>query len=199
MRILGHQKLPDNRDTVEHSSAWAFSLFSAATLIAVVGCSSPDQATGPSLAQGKNSPVTRPLKGKCETDVTIVSIGADGRLDLNIDYTCQLSHLGLTHNTVVQSVIPTGPPAGVLLTGIVNNTGAYVAANGDRVNSSFTGTGVTNLANFSAVFEGTDTFSGGTGRFANASGSGHIQGTAVLDPATGTGKGQFTIVGTITY
>jgi hypothetical protein len=74
-----------------------------------------------------------------------------------------------------------------------------VAANGDRVNSSFTGTGTTNLADFTAVFEGTDTFSGGTGRFADASGTAHIQGTAVLDPATGTGKGQFTIAGTITY
>jgi hypothetical protein len=129
-----------------------------------------------------------------------VSIAPDGRLDLNIEYTCQISHLGRTRNTVTQSVIPTGPPAGALLSGIVNNTGAYVAANGDRVNSSFTGTGVTNLANFTAVFEGTETFlPGGTGRFANASGTAHIQGTAALDPATGTGTGQFTIEGAITY
>ena len=182
MRIPGHRKL-----------------VSATTLVALVGCSSADHATGPSLAQGEGGQVTRPLKGRCNTDVTIVSIGADGRLDLNIEYTCQLSHLGRTHNTVVQSVIPTGPPAGVLLTGIVNNTGAYVAANGDRVNSSFTGTGTTNLADFTAVFEGADTFSGGTGRLADASGSAHIQGTAVLDPATGTGKGQFSMEGTITY
>jgi hypothetical protein len=128
-----------------------------------------------------------------------VSIGADGRLDLNIDYTCEISHLGRTHNTVVQSVVPTGPPAGLFLTGIVNNTGAYVAANGDRVNSSFTGTGITNLADFTAVFEGTETFSGGTGRFAGASGTAFIQGTAANDVTTGTGKGEFTITGTITY
>ena len=182
MRIPGHRKL-----------------VSAAALIALVGCSSADQAAGPSLAEGGESQVTRPLKGRCDTDVTILSIGADGRLDFSIEYTCQLSHLGRTHNTVIQSVIPTGPPAGVLLTGIVNNTGAYVAANGDRVNSSFTGIGTTNLADFTAVFEGTDTFLGGTGRFADATGSAHIQGTAVLNPATGTGKGQFSIEGTITY
>jgi hypothetical protein len=199
MRRFGLPKLSHDRSSVEQSMGRKLALASTATLIAVLGCSSADQTTGPSLARGGNSPVTRPLTGRCETDVTIVSIGADGRLDLNIDYTCQMSHLGRTHNTVTQTVIPTGPPAGVLLTGIVNNTGAYVAANGDRVNSSFTGTGVTNLANFTAVFEGTDTFSGGTGRFANASGTAHIQGTAVLDPATGTGKGQFTIEGTITY
>jgi len=174
-------------------------LISAATLVAVAACSSTDQATGPSLARGGESQVTRPLKGQCETDVTIVGIGADGRLDLIEEYTCQMSHLGRTHNTVVQSVIPTGPPVDGLLSGIVNNTGAFVAANGDRVNSSFIGTGVTNLANFTAVFEGTETFLGGTGRFANASGSAHIQGTAALDPATGTGTGQFTIEGTITF
>lgn len=174
-------------------------LISAATLVAVAACSSTDQATGPSLTRGGESEVTRPLKGRCDTDITIVSIAPDGRLDLIEEYTCQISHLGRTHNTVVQSVIPTGPPAHGLLSGIVNNTGAFVAANGDRVNSSFTGTGVTNLANFTAVFGGTETFLGGTGRFENASGSAHIQGTAALDPATGTGEGQFTIEGTITF
>jgi hypothetical protein len=174
--------------------------FSAATAIALVACSSMDPSTAPSFAGGGNSEVTRPLTGRCDTDVTILSIAPDGRLDLSIEYTCQISHLGLTHNTVIQSVIPTGPPEGVLLPAIVNNTGAYVAANGDRVNSSFTGTGVTNLATFTAVFEGTETFlPGGTGRFANASGTAHVEGTATLDPATGTGTAHFTLEGTITY
>ena len=86
-----------------------------------------------------------------------------------------------------------------MLPATVINTGAFVAANGDRINSSFTGTGVTNLADFSASFEGTETFVGGTGRFAGASGTAQVEGTAVLDPATGTGKGQFIITGTITY
>jgi hypothetical protein len=174
-------------------------LISAATLVTLAACSSTDHPTGPSLNGGGNSQVTRPLKGRCDVEVTIVSIGPDGRLDLLEEYTCQLSHLGRTHNTVTQSVIPTGPPVDGFLSAIVNNTGAFVAANGDRVNSSFTGTGVTNLANFTAEFEGTETLSGGTGRFANASGTAHIEGTAALDPATGTGRGQFTIEGTITY
>jgi hypothetical protein len=173
--------------------------FSAA-LVALAACSSVDQVTAPSQAKGGRSEVTRPLKGRCVTEVTILSIAPDGRLDLSIEYTCQISHLGRTHNTVLQTVIPTGPPEGVFLAALVNNTGAYVAANGDRVNSSFTGTGVTNLADFTAAFEGTETFlPGGTGRFADASGTAHIQGTAALDPATGTGTGQFTIEGTITY
>jgi len=173
-------------------------LTSIATLVAVAGCLSTDQATGPSLSQSAKA-VPRPLKGQCDTDVTILSIGADGRLELSIDYTCRLSHLGLTHNTVIQSVVPSGPPVNGLLPGIVNNTGAYVAANGDRINSSFTGTGVTNLADFSARFEGTEHFLGGTGRFADASGSAHIEGTAVLDPATGKGTAHFTMEGVITY
>jgi hypothetical protein len=174
-------------------------LISAATLVTLAACSSTDQPTGPSLDRGGESQVTRPLKGRCDVEVTIVSIGADGRLDLIEEYTCQISHLGRTHNTVTQSVIPTGPPINGFLSGIVNNTGAFVAANGDRVNSSFSGTGVTNLADFTAVFEGTETFSGGTGRFAGASGSAHVQGTAALDPTTGRGRGQFTIQGTLTY
>jgi hypothetical protein len=173
-------------------------LISAATLVSLA-CSSTDQPTGPLLDQGGESQVTRPLKGRCDTEVRIVSIGADGRLDLIEEYTCQISHLGRTHSTVTQSVTPTGPPVDGFLSGIVINTGVYVAANGDRVNSSFAGTGVTNLADFTAEFEGTETFSGGSGRFANAAGTAHIEGTAVLDPATGTGRGQFTIQGTITY
>jgi hypothetical protein len=172
---------------------------SAATVIVLAACSSVDQVTAPSLARGGSSEVTRRIKGECDTEVTILSIGPDGSLDLRIEYTCHLSHLGLTHNTVLQSVVPSGPPVNGLLPSIVNNTGAYVAANGDRVNSSFTGSGVTNLADFTAVFEGTEHFLGGTGRFADASGEAHIEGTAVLDPTTGTGTAHFTIEGTITY
>lgn len=174
---------------------------SAATLVALAACSSMDQTTGPSLARGGNSEATRPrpLKGSCDTEVTILSVGPDGRLDLSIEYTCQISHLGRTHNTVLQSVIPTGPPVGVLLPASLSNTGTYVAANGDRVNSSFTGTGVTNLADFTAVFEGTETFLPGTGRFADASGTAEVQGTAALNPATGTGTAHFTLEGSITY
>src|SRR6476646_11695241 len=163
MRILGHQKLVRDRASV--------TLILTATLIALAGCSSADRATGPSLEQGENSTVTRELKGRCETYVTILSIAADGRLELRDEYTCEISHLGLTHNTTLQSVIPTGPPSGGLLPAIVINTGAFVAANGDRVNSSFTGTGVTNLADFSASFEGAETFLGGPGRFAGATGT----------------------------
>jgi hypothetical protein len=156
--------------------------------------------TGPSLARGGNSERPRSIKGSCDTEVTILSATPEGRLDLSIEYTCRLSHLGLTHNTVVQSVIPTGPPDGVLLPSTFSNTGAYVAANGDRVNSSGVGSAVTNLANFTVVFEGTETFlPGGTGRFANASGVADIEGTAALDPATGTGTAHFTLEGTITY
>jgi hypothetical protein len=163
------------------------------------GCSSVDQVTAPSLAKGGTSEVARRIQGDCNTEVTILNVAPDGRLDLRIEYTCRLSHLGLTSNTVFQSVVPSGPPVNGLLPGVVTNTGAYVAANGDRVNSSFTGTGVTNLTDFTATFVGTEHFLGGTGRFADASGEAHIAGTAVLDPAAGTGTAHFTIDGTIRY
>jgi len=171
----------------------------AATFVVLVACSPSDLPTAPSFARGGQSQVSRPLSGRCDTEVTILNVAPDGRLDLRIDYTCQLSHLGLSHNTVLQSVVPSGPPVNGLLPGIVTNTGAYVAANGDRVNSSFTGTGVTNLSNFTATFEGTEHFLGGTGRLAGATGTAHIEGAAVLDPVAGTGTAHFTIEGTITY
>jgi hypothetical protein len=170
-----------------------------ATFVALAACSSTDTPTAPSFARGGHSEVSRPLSGRCDTEVTILDVAPDGRLDLRIDYTCQLSHLGLSHNTVLQSVVPSGPPVNGLLPGIVTNTGAYVAANGDRVNSSFAGTGVTNLSDFTAVFEGTEHFLGGSGRFTGASGTAHVEGTAVLDPVAGTGTAHFPIVGTITY
>jgi hypothetical protein len=171
-----------------------------ATLIALAACSSMEPPAAPAFARGGNSELMRELKGWCNTDVTILSIAPDGRLDLRIVYTCRISHLGLTRNTVIQSVVPSGPPEGALLPADIENTGAYVAANGDCVNSSFSGTGVTNLADFTAEFRGTETFlPGGTGRFADATGTAHIEGTAVLDPATGTGTARFTIEGTITY
>jgi hypothetical protein len=173
--------------------------FSTVALATFAACSSGDPATAPVLARSENSQLARPLKGQCDTEVTVLSIGPDGRLDLSIEYTCHLSHLGLAHNTVIQSVVPSGPPVDGLLPGIINNTGAYVAANGDRMNSSFTGTSSLDLADFSASFEGTEHFVGGTGRFANASGTAHIEGTATINPATGTGTAHFTIGGTIIY
>jgi hypothetical protein len=173
--------------------------FGAATLVALAACSSTDTPTAPSFARGGHSEVSHPLSGRCDTEVTILNVAPDGRLDLRIEYTCQLSHLGLSHNTVLQSVVPSGPPVNGLLPGVVTNTGAYVAANGDRVNSSFSGTGVTNLSDFTATFEGTEHFLGGTGRFADATGTAHIKGTAVLNPVAGSGTAHFTIEGTITY
>lgn len=173
--------------------------FGAATLVALAACSSTDTPTAPSFARGGHSEVSHPLGGRCDTEVTILDVAPDGRLDLRIEYTCELSHLGLSHNTVLQSVVPSGPPVNGLLPGVVTNTGAYVAANGDRVNSSFSGTGVTNLSDFTATFEGTERFRGGTGRFADATGTAYIKGTAALDPVAGTGTAHFTIEGTITY
>jgi hypothetical protein len=175
-----------------------------AALAVLVACADTsnlptDQVTGPSLSQNAKSEIARPLKGSCDRDVTVISIGPDGSLELSINYTCHLSHLGLSHNSVIETITPTGPPVNGLLPGIAHNTGAYVAANGDRINSSFTATGVLDLAHFSSVFEGTETFSGGTGRFANASGSAHVEGTGTTDPTTGKGTSHITLDGTITY
>jgi hypothetical protein len=181
-------------------------LFGLALVTVAASCSSSseDQSptsdpTGPALARGGQSEVPRDLRGSCDTEVIVLSASPDGRLELRDEYTCRLSHLGLTRSTVLQSVIPAGPPDGALLPVIVTNTAVYVAANGDHLTVTFSGTGVTNLVSFTSDFQGTLTFSGGTGRFTNASGTAEVVGTAALDPATGTGTAHFTLVGSLTY
>jgi len=77
-----------------------------------------------------------------------------------------------------------------------------VAANGDELNSSFSGTAqitFTGPTSATVSFVGTQDFSAGTGRFANANGTARLVGTAQLDPTTGAAHGEFTLEGTLTY
>jgi hypothetical protein len=119
-------------------------LMSTFAFVGVVACSSTDQstgpsladdadqATGPSLARGGRSSVQRPLSGRCTTAVTRV---APPPIEVQrIEFTCHLSHLGLTHAVVTQTVDVT--------TGALSSTGMYVAANGDQLNVDFVGTAV---------------------------------------------------------
>jgi hypothetical protein len=63
----------------------------------------------------------------------------------------------------------------------------YEAANGDLLNASFTGFAVpANAAGTVVEFAGVTVYAGGTGRFAQASGSSQDTGTASLVTSTGT-------------
>jgi hypothetical protein len=179
-------------------------LISSLTLVALVACSSDDRSTGPSpadgadpttglsLARGGSSSVERPLSGHC---TTVVSRIAPPPIEIqSFEYTCQISHLGRTHAVVTQTVD--------VATGALSNTGVYVAANGDQLRSSFTGSAVlsfTDPTDARVTFQGTQAFSAGTGRFADADGTADLAGTTRINLITGAGAGELTLQGTLTY
>ena len=160
---------------------------------------SENRLTSPAATFSKLAPTTtsqsvnaeRPFGGRCDTDITIsppLAGDAPDVLRLHIEYLCQLAHLGRTTAIVEQVVTFTGAT-----TAIASNTTVYTAANGDELFVSWTGTASSSGAD--NTFSGPETITGGTGRFAGATGSTWVSGTASFATMTG----QFTSVGTITY
>ena len=136
------------------------------------------------------SPV-RPFGGRCDTDIEVsppLAGDAPNVLRLHIEYVCQLTTLGRATAIAEQIVTFTGPT-----TAIASNTTTYTAADGDQLFVTWTGTATTVDPNH--IFSGPETITGGTGRFAGASGSTWVSGTANTSLLTG----QFTSVGTISY
>jgi hypothetical protein len=87
-------------------------------------------------------------------------------------------------------------------TGDISNVGDFVAANGDMLSSNFAGTAslsFTDPTDATVTFHGTQEFSPGTGRFAEATGTADISGTTHLNLITGSGTGELTLEGTLTY
>jgi hypothetical protein len=128
----------------------------------------------------------RPLKLSCET---VFAFNATGAIDLQ--GTCHYSHLGLTTVSAVQIAIP--QPDGSLR---IVNTALYTAANGDELYATFVGTGF--LTATGVTFSGIETYTGGTGRFDNASGASTLAGSATFTAPT-SGVGQFSGDGTLSY
>jgi len=142
---------------------------------------------------GKNAvaPITRPAGGTCIPEVTVVApFPGEGQpvLNLSIAGVCTLKQLGRTTFVITETVD--------FSTGIILNSTAYTAANGDVLNSTFVGT-IRTPPGPDAVFDGTETYIGGTGRFTNVSGSSFLEGSAHVDGLSG--RGQYTTVGTITF
>jgi polyvinyl alcohol dehydrogenase (cytochrome) len=96
------------------------------------------------------------------------------------------THLGAFTHTGTLTFTPTADP-NVL---VIGGSSVYIAANGARLYASLTGT--LNLA--TGVGIGTDTWTGGTGRFAHAHGTASL--TAQMLPD---GSFVFTLTGDITY
>jgi hypothetical protein len=83
-----------------------------------------------------------------------------------------------------------------VLTGIETGSVFYTAANGDTVSATFVGLATPPDAQGMSELAGTDTFTGGTGRFSGANGSADF--TAITQNTGPTaGIGQLTIKGTV--
>ena len=135
----------------------------------------------------------RPHAGTCDAAVTPLTQGFP--LLLSIDLSCHLRHLGLTTGVITQEVVPTGDVVeGIVPLAIVADI-TYTAANGDVLKSHYVATGTMNFVTGEVTFEGVETFSGGSGRFADAAGSSFLEGTASIF----TNEGAYTTVGRIRY
>jgi hypothetical protein len=83
-------------------------------------------------------------------------------------------------------------------TGALSGTGVYLAANGDELAFTFTGTAelsFTDPTDATVTFEAVQDLSGGTGRFAAADGTVEVAGTTRLNLITGSGTGELTLDG----
>jgi hypothetical protein len=151
----------------------------------------PTAATLASLipAASHSADHERPFGGRCDTEFTIsppLAGDAPNVRRFHIAYVCQLQHLGRT-TAVAEQIVVLGAPLST-----ASNTTVYTAANGDQLFVSWTGTA---SGSPNATFSGPETITGGTGRFAGATGSTWLSGTASFATMTG----QFTSVGTISY
>jgi hypothetical protein len=137
---------------------------------------------------------TRPYGGSCDALVTVLSAPGVFPQELSIRLDCKLKHLGHASGLILQTVTPTGQSGSTVFANIENVT-VYTAANGDTLESTQAGTGTIDLATGAVHFVLAETFTGGTGRFANASGSSDLEGDASIF----TNVGFFTVTGQITY
>jgi hypothetical protein len=139
--------------------------------------------------------VSRPFSGGCQTRFEVLSPPNSFPVQLHIGSQCNFSHLGLTIGSSSQTVVPAGAPAGQTLPLLISNMTTYRAANGDQLNAMFVGGGLLDLVTGDVTFSGKETFNGGTGRFAGASGNDSLEGSASNAVSTG----EFTVRGTLTY
>jgi len=125
-------------------------------------------------ASGSPAAPTRPIGGECNLTFEVLEVIFP--ILRQRDYgTCQLSHLGRSGFAGSLEVN--------LLLGTQTGSRTFTAANGDELYATVAGTSAPigpGLIGFSATF----TFTGGTGRFVNASGS--AQGDGVANQITQT-------------
>lgn len=163
------------------------SLFFICLVLLLAGCSQDEPVSPNSSASNAPGSLSKlvPFRVHFETTFEIISTTPPGVLTFEIFGTGNGTHLGKADfysiSVVDLNYVP-GQQTGSL---------KFTGANGDYLEGSFAGTIVEDGGNVS--FEGEYTFSGGTGRFSGASGSGVYAGTANLAAE----MGQVTFSGTV--
>ncbi len=142
-------------------------VISLVALVGLIAALSTGVAFG--AAKGTNRPVTGTSASTSTINLATGTFTGNG--------TSQLSHFGTTtfHNDGTFTL--TGPDTFSLV-----GTDTEVAANGDKLFSTFTVTGTLSTGNSSGVFTAT----GGTGRFVDASGTFTIAATSTIVSIVGT-------------
>ena len=164
-------------------------------LALVAGACASDSPVGPddsamldaSLAGAPPKP--RPAGGSCVTTVAPASF-VFPLLTITLDGVCHLRHLGRATMHATQIIDVT--------TGLFSNETIYIAANGDELHTTFAGVPTSSPGSLDITFDGTETFVGGTGRFASATGTTTAQGSATL-AADQSGVGEYRMEGWITF
>ena len=131
-------------------------------VLILAGCSG-DQLTGTSSVAAARSvkvDAGKPFKADCELYATITGFTATG-FTQTVTGECQVSHLGRSTFYGLDVVD--------FSTGTYEMHGVITAANGDEVHATITGNAT--LTPTGATLAGSAEFTGGTGRFANASGN----------------------------
>lgn len=164
-------------------------LAAIALTVSVVACGSDVQPTAAATrVPSKPNAVKagQPFSGRCETSFAPPTFPPPPVIRQVDDGICQLSHLGRTSAHTVQDIdIVAGTQQSLEIT--------FTAANGDILRAATVGTNTPNGSGVS--FQATMTFSGGTGRFANATGQATVSGAANFQ----TNTAWFEVDGEITY
>jgi hypothetical protein len=161
-------------------------------LLLLLAC---DDATAPEAAASAHArpevtvDARRPAGGECITTF-VPSDFTYPLLTVRIDGVCHLRHLGRATMQATQIINVTD--------GLFSNTTTYVAADGDKLRTTFAGVPTSALGSPDVTFRGEEHFVGGTGRFSEASGRTVAEGSATVEPDQ-SGGGAYRMKGWITY
>lgn len=142
------------------------------------GMTAPDDAPSLHRTSVTGSDPARPLTGRCETTFDPPTFPPPPSFTQTDTGTCRLAHLGRAAFHSVKDIN--------FATGTQTTTEAtFTAANGDVLRA--VGSGTSAPAGPGQIgFSATLTFTGGTGRFAEATGEAHVEGVAQLSTSTAT-------------